>query len=85
MRSAVLAFLLPAFAAAQLYGPAPGPAGGSTTTSSATNTAPSAPANSAGFVNVDVAPGGNLVFNPNNFNATNGTVVTFFFPKYVLV
>lgn len=78
--ASVSAFLLPAYVAAQ-YGYAP-PVGGNTPTTSAAaaNAAPSAPPNTAGFVNVDVAPGGNLVFQPNNFNASNGTVVTFYFP-----
>lgn len=82
--ASVSAFLLPAFVAAQYYGPAPGPAGGSSSsTTAAANAAPSAPPSTTGFVNVDVAPGGNIQFNPNNFNASNGTVVTFYFPTSV--
>jgi len=36
-------------------------------------------ANTAGHVNVNVAPG-SFTYSPNNFNATNGTQVTFWFP-----
>jgi len=32
---------------------------------------------------VNVAPNGQFMFAPNNFNAPNGTMVNFFFPKYV--
>ena len=33
---------------------------------------------------VQVAPGGQLVYSPPNFTASNGTIVTFSFPKYEL-
>jgi len=53
------------------------------TTAAATTAAavPSAPANTAGNVFVNVAPNGNFVFSPSNFTAPNGTLVTFFFPN----
>ncbi|KAI0318360.1 hypothetical protein OF83DRAFT_35167 [Amylostereum chailletii] len=59
------------------YG-APIPAGPAT--SAAPAAAPTAPANTPGRVNVQVAPGGQFLFSPNNFNASVGTVVTFYFP-----
>ncbi|KAI0303393.1 hypothetical protein B0F90DRAFT_1584144, partial [Multifurca ochricompacta] len=49
--------------------------------SSSSAAAPSASTSSSSGVNVDVAPGGQLTFNPANFNASNGTVVTFTFPS----
>ncbi|KIK06490.1 hypothetical protein K443DRAFT_674151 [Laccaria amethystina LaAM-08-1] len=73
------AFLFPVLAAAQYdnYG---------TTTSAATSATvavavPSAPANTAGFMNVDVGFQGKLVFNPANISAPVGTIVTFYFPS----
>lgn len=53
----------------------------STTAAPTTTAIPSTvipPSNSTN-INVQVAPGGQLVFNPNNFTAPNGTTVTFFF------
>ena len=34
---------------------------------------------------IDVGAGGNFVFNPANVTAPNGTLITFFFPRYVVV
>jgi len=60
-----------------------GDSGGATTTASASAPAavPSAPANTAGNINIDVAFQGKFIFNPSNVTATNGTKVTFFFPN----
>ncbi|EJD02091.1 uncharacterized protein FOMMEDRAFT_147198 [Fomitiporia mediterranea MF3/22] len=70
---------LPAFVVAQYGAP---PAGNSNpTTTSAVSSAPSAPPNTPGFMNVDVGPGEQLVYNPANFSAPNGTIVTFYFPN----
>ncbi|KAN0105458.1 hypothetical protein V8E52_011052 [Russula decolorans] len=33
-------------------------------------------------INVQVSPGGQLVYSPSNFTAKNGTIVTFSFPNY---
>ncbi|OBZ75684.1 hypothetical protein A0H81_04578 [Grifola frondosa] len=75
--AAVLSFLpLLAFASPQIYG---GPI--AAPTSAAAVAAPSAPPSTTGQVNVDVAAGGNFVFNPSNITAPNGTLVTFFFPN----
>ncbi|KAJ7219057.1 hypothetical protein GGX14DRAFT_355930 [Mycena pura] len=76
--AAGFALLFSSLAAAQDYGGGPAPA---TTTTAGAPPVPSAPANSTGHVNVDVAANGKFVFNPNNFNASAGTVVTFFFPN----
>ncbi|KAJ3008599.1 hypothetical protein NUW54_g3092 [Trametes sanguinea] len=78
--SAFTLALLPLLAAAnpQIYGPAPGPA--PATSAQAAAAAPSAPPSSSGQINIDVAPGGNFVFSPANVTASNGTLVTFFFP-----
>ncbi|TFY71764.1 hypothetical protein EVG20_g1255 [Dentipellis fragilis] len=67
------------------YGAPPAPvgggSGGSSSSSSAAVAVPSAPPSTANQINVDVAAGGNFVFNPANFTASNGTMVTFFFPN----
>jgi len=87
----LIAFLFPVLAAAQYGGGATDSdsdsysttSTGSTSASStsAAHAVPSAPANTAGFVNVDVAFQGKLVFNPPNISAPVGTIVTFFFPS----
>ncbi|RDX48379.1 hypothetical protein OH76DRAFT_1352550 [Lentinus brumalis] len=71
--------LLPILAAAspQQYGYGP-PASNPTTQAAAV--APSAPASTSGQINIDVGAGGNFVFSPANVTASNGTLVTFFFP-----
>ncbi|TFK42931.1 Cupredoxin [Crucibulum laeve] len=74
------AFLLPVLAAAQ-YGPPPGPAAPTTQTSSAAVTAPSAPADTPGHMNINVAFQNTFTFNPANITAPNGTLVTFWFPN----
>ncbi|KAI5124047.1 hypothetical protein M0805_003876 [Coniferiporia weirii] len=79
--TAVASLSLPVFVVAQIYGPAPGPVGGTTSTSSALAIAPTAPPSTPGFVNVDVAFQEQFIFNPSNFSAPNGTIVTFFFPN----
>ncbi|CDO70691.1 hypothetical protein BN946_scf184798.g6 [Trametes cinnabarina] len=58
------------------YGPAPGPS--ATTSTQAAAAAPSAPPSTSG--QIDVGAGGNFVFSPANVTASNGTLVTFFFP-----
>jgi plastocyanin len=62
-------------------GSATSPAAGSTAATPTASAIPSTvipPSNSTN-INVQVAPGGQLVYNPNNFTASNGTTVTFFF------
>jgi len=68
-------------ALAQAYpGPAPSASSSSgSSSSSAAASAPSAVANTTGHINVNVSPGGQFAYEPSNFNATNGTLVTFFF------
>lgn len=75
----LIAFVFPVLAAAQ-YGYGDSPAS-STTSATAALAIPSAPANTAGFVNVDVAFQGKFVFNPANISAPVGTIVTFYFPS----
>ncbi|KAI0255403.1 hypothetical protein BJV78DRAFT_763793 [Lactifluus subvellereus] len=76
---ALAAVFLPVLVNAQ-YGPETETYPETSTTAGAA-AAPSAPASSSTNINVDVAPGGKLVFNPSNFTAANGTTVTFFFPQ----
>jgi plastocyanin len=75
-------FLFPALAAAQYGAPAPAPAssGSASSTSSSAAVAPTAPTNSAGQININVAFNGQLVFSPTNISAPVGTLVTFYFP-----
>ncbi|KAL0947173.1 hypothetical protein HGRIS_013298 [Hohenbuehelia grisea] len=74
------ASFLPAVVLAQYnYGPPSGGGGGSSS-SSAPAAAPSAPADTPGHLNVDVAFNG-FVFHPANISAPNGTLVTFWFPN----
>ncbi|KAF8061473.1 hypothetical protein FPV67DRAFT_1422875 [Lyophyllum atratum] len=73
--AALVASLLPALAAAQYGAPDPTP------TSSNAVPVPSAPADTDGHMNVDVAFQSQFVFHPNNFTAKNGTLVTFWFPN----
>ncbi|KAJ7734950.1 hypothetical protein DFH07DRAFT_117452 [Mycena maculata] len=78
MLFAVLSSLV-SFAVAQNYG---GPPTTPTTTAPAPAAPiPSAPSDTAGHVNINVAPGGSFVFSPANVTAPNGTVVTFWFPS----
>lgn len=63
------------------YGSPPSGGSGGSSSSSAASAAPSAPPSTTGQINVDVAAGGQLVFNPSNINATVGTLITFFFPS----
>ncbi|KAF9466424.1 hypothetical protein BDZ94DRAFT_1251922 [Collybia nuda] len=72
--TALAVLLLPAFAAAQYGGPNPTP------TSSTPVPAPSAPPDTAGNMNIDVAFNGTFTFHPNNIVAPNGTLVTFWIP-----
>ncbi|KIM80887.1 hypothetical protein PILCRDRAFT_97874 [Piloderma croceum F 1598] len=72
---------LPALVAAQ-YGPPPAPASGSSSTSAATSV-PSAPADTPGVVNINVAANEQYVFSPANVSASNNTAVNFFFPMYI--
>lgn len=71
--------LLSSLASAQIYGG--GPPAATTSSASAAAAVPSAPANTAGQVNIDVAFNNNFVFHPANVSAANGTLVTFFFPN----
>lgn len=71
--------LLSSLASAQVYGGGGAPA--ATTTSAAAASAPSAPANTPGHVNIDVAFNNGFVFHPTNVTASNGTLVTFWFPN----
>jgi plastocyanin len=73
---ALAAVFLPMMVNAQ-YGDSP-----SSTSSSAAAT-PSATSASNNNINVVVAPGGSLTYNPSNFTAANGTTVTFVFPQGV--
>jgi plastocyanin len=57
------------------------PASSATTAASAA--APSAPANTPGHFNVDVAFQNTLTFNPANLTVSNGSTVTFFFPTAI--
>ncbi|KAF5387058.1 hypothetical protein D9615_001795 [Tricholomella constricta] len=77
--TALIVSLLPALAAAQGYGaPDPKP-----TSSAAAGAAavPSAPADTPGHMNIDVAFQSQFVFHPANITAPNGTLVTFWFPN----
>ncbi|KAG6909454.1 hypothetical protein DXG01_000439 [Tephrocybe rancida] len=74
--TALVASLLPALVVAQGYG-APDPA----PTSSSAVAVPSAPADTPGHMNVDVAFQNTFVFHPNNFTAANNTQITFWFPN----
>ncbi|TDL27209.1 hypothetical protein BD410DRAFT_713892 [Rickenella mellea] len=78
--SAISLLAIPALVAAQGYGPAPGPASGSST-SAAAAAVPSAPPSTSSQINIDVAAGEKLIFNPANVTAANGTTVTFYFPN----
>ncbi|KIK59644.1 hypothetical protein GYMLUDRAFT_44079 [Collybiopsis luxurians FD-317 M1] len=60
---------------AQYGGPPPG-----SSTSSAPATAPSAPPDTPGHMNIDVAFNNTFVFHPKNISAPVGTLVTFWFP-----
>ncbi|GLB35299.1 putative copper binding proteins, plastocyanin/azurin family protein [Lyophyllum shimeji] len=75
LAAALVVIVLPTFAAAQ-YGPPPS---GPTTTAAAA--VPSAPADTPGHMNIDVAFQGQFVFHPANITAPNGTFVTFWFPN----
>ncbi|KAI9463391.1 hypothetical protein F5148DRAFT_197344 [Russula earlei] len=59
----------------------PAPASSGTPASS---TPTSTPASGTNNINVQVAAGGQLVYNPSNFTASNGTTVTFIFPPGAL-
>ncbi|KAF8878936.1 Cupredoxin [Infundibulicybe gibba] len=64
--------LFPALVAAQ-YGPPPPAMGGAP--------APTAPADTPGHMNIDVAFNNGFVFHPANITAPVGTMVTFWFPN----
>jgi plastocyanin len=70
-------FVLPAAVLAQYGGPPPS---SGTTTSAAPPSAPSAPPDTPGRMNIDVAFNGQFMFHPNNISAAVGTLVTFWFP-----
>jgi plastocyanin len=67
--SALALFALPALAMGQY--------GGSSTAASV----PTAPKDTTGHINIDVAYNQTFSFHPANITALNGTLVTFFFPK----
>lgn len=69
---------LPALVAAQ-YGAPPPPAGGSSSTTAATSV-PSAPPDTTGVFNINVAANGQFVFSPANITAPDNSVVNFYFP-----
>ncbi|RDB24172.1 hypothetical protein Hypma_008841 [Hypsizygus marmoreus] len=73
--AALIALLLPAFASAQYGAPAPAPS--PTVTKAAV---PTAPADTSGHMNIDVAFQQTFTFHPSNITAPNGTLVTFWFP-----
>ncbi|KDQ33639.1 hypothetical protein PLEOSDRAFT_1087897 [Pleurotus ostreatus PC15] len=80
--AAAICSLLPSLALAQYgYNPPAGNSSPTTSSSAAAAAVPSAPANTDGHINVDVAAGGQFVFSPANITAPNNTVVTFFFPN----
>ncbi|KAK0210510.1 hypothetical protein DFS33DRAFT_1458412 [Desarmillaria ectypa] len=71
---------------AQYYGGGGGGGGSPSTSTSASASAtavsaPSAPADTLGHVNIDVAFKNGFVFHPTNVTASNGTLVTFWFPN----
>ncbi|KAI0807247.1 hypothetical protein C8Q74DRAFT_48494 [Fomes fomentarius] len=74
-----LAPLVALAAATPQYG-APVDNGPPATTSAAAAAAPSAPASTDNQININVGADGNFVFDPANVTASNGTLVTFFFP-----
>lgn len=76
LTAVLLISLLPTLATAQGYG-APDP----TPTSAAAVAVPSAPADTTGHMNVDVAFQGQFMFHPTSLTAPNGTLVTFWFPN----
>lgn len=77
--------LLSSLVSAQLYGGGgAGTTAAATTSSAAAASVPSAPADTSGHVNIDVAFNNGFVFHPANVTAPNGTLVTFYFPKSVL-
>ncbi|CAL1704123.1 unnamed protein product [Somion occarium] len=83
MFTAAFAFLslpLLALASPQLYGPPVGPST-PTTSEAVAASVPSAPPSTPGQINVDVGPNGSFSYNPNNITASNGTIITFFFPN----
>jgi len=83
---ALFLFLALAAAVPQDYGPPAGSTSSSSSSSSATSTAasvaPTAPANTPGQMNIDVAFDKNLVFHPSNISAPVGTLVTFYIPNF---
>ncbi|KII88755.1 hypothetical protein PLICRDRAFT_637307 [Plicaturopsis crispa FD-325 SS-3] len=83
-----LSMLSAVFASPQIYGPPAGGGGGgggasapATTTAAASNAAPSAPPDTPGNMNIDVAFQSTFTFHPANITAPNGTIVTFWFPN----
>ncbi|KAJ3536434.1 hypothetical protein NM688_g6836 [Phlebia brevispora] len=78
-KAALLALIPAVFANPQYYGPAPAPAPATSATSAAASPSSLAATNSNQMI-VQVAPGGNLVFNPSDIQAPVGTLVTFAFP-----
>jgi len=76
MQTLSLAFLsLSTYVMAQYGAPDPSP------TSTAAAAVPSAPADTPGHMNIDVAYQQQFIFHPNNITAPNGTLVTFWIPN----
>lgn len=74
--------LLSSLVSAQIYGGGgAGTTAAATTSSAAAASVPSAPADTSGHVNIDVAFNNGFVFHPANVTAPNGTLVTFYFPN----
>jgi len=77
-RFPLVALALPALVAAQDYG---GPPAGGASTTAAPAAAPSAPVDTTGHMNIDVAFNQTFTFHPNNIQASAGTLVTFWVPN----
>ncbi|KAI0050001.1 hypothetical protein FA95DRAFT_1488002 [Auriscalpium vulgare] len=78
--AAAFALAFPFAVQAQYGGAGPVTTAAPSPTSAAAPAIPSAPPSTSSQMNIDVAPGGKLVFSPANITASNGTTVTFFFP-----
>ncbi|KAJ7684955.1 hypothetical protein DFH06DRAFT_1313330 [Mycena polygramma] len=77
--TAGVTILFSSLVAAQDYGG--GPVTPTTPTAASAPAVPSAPPDTAGHINVDVAPNGTFMFHPAEITAPNGTSVTFWFPN----
>ncbi|KAK0483382.1 Cupredoxin [Armillaria novae-zelandiae] len=73
--------LLSSLASAQYGGGGAAPPATTSSSAAAAAAVPSAPADTTGHVNIDVAFNNGFVFHPANVTASNGTLVTFYFPN----